>query len=114
MMSASSPEATYPPRSSQTQGPVVIGGVGGSGTRVVVEIMRRLGVYTGSDLNKAGDNKWFTLLCKLPRWELDPVARREALLSARSTSRAGDDGPARAPTANDRRSHPTSCRPLGR
>ncbi len=39
---------------------------------MVVEIMRRLHVYTGSDLNKAGDNKWFTLLCKLPRWDLDP------------------------------------------
>jgi hypothetical protein len=54
------------------QGPVVIGGVGGSGTRVVVEIMRRLHVYTGTNLNKAGDNKWFSLLCKLPRWDLDP------------------------------------------
>jgi hypothetical protein len=51
---------------------VVIGGIGGSGTRVVVEIMRRLHVYTGSNLNKAGDNKWFSLLCKLPRWDLDP------------------------------------------
>jgi hypothetical protein len=51
---------------------VVIGGVGGSGTRVVVEIMRGLQVYTGSDLNKAGDNKWFTMLCKLPRWDPDP------------------------------------------
>jgi Sulfotransferase family len=52
------------------QGPVVIGGVGGSGTRVVELILRRLGVYTGSDLNWAGDNLWFTLLCKLPRWDL--------------------------------------------
>jgi hypothetical protein len=60
------------PRFKPDQGPIVIGGVGGSGTRVVVEIMRRLQVYTGSDLNKAGDNRWFTLLCKLPRWDLDP------------------------------------------
>jgi hypothetical protein len=54
------------------QGPVVIGGLGGSGTRVVVEIMRRRRVFTGSNLNRAGDNKWFSLLCKLPRWDLDP------------------------------------------
>jgi Sulfotransferase family len=52
-------------------GPVVVGGVGGSGTRVVAEMMRELGMHTGTDLNKAGDNKWFTLLCKLPRWDLD-------------------------------------------
>lgn len=51
-------------------GPVVVGGVGGSGTRVVEEIMRRLNVYTGSDLNYPGDNRWFTFLCKLPRWDL--------------------------------------------
>jgi len=59
------------PRFGPDQGPVVVGGVGGSGTRVVAEIMRHLGVYTGSVLNKAGDNKWFSLLCKLPRFELD-------------------------------------------
>ena len=76
------------------QGPVVVGGVGGSGTRVVVEIMRRLGVYTGSDLNKAGDNKWFTLLCKLPRFDLDEsspdaaqVARSLDLLERAMTGR---------------------------
>lgn len=56
------------------RGPVVVGGLGGSGTRVVAEIMRHLGVYTGADLNKAGDNKWFTLLCKLPRWDLDQLS----------------------------------------
>ena len=53
------------------QGPIVVGGVGGSGTRVVAEIMRHLGIYTGAVLNKAGDNKWFSLLCKLPRFDLE-------------------------------------------
>ncbi len=48
----------------------MVGGVGGSGTRVVEEIMRRLNIYTGSDLNYPGDNRWFTFLCKLPRWDL--------------------------------------------
>ena len=38
----------YPPKIDPALGPVVVGGVGGSGTRVVAEIMRHLGVYTGS------------------------------------------------------------------
>ena len=61
------------PRSARidpARGPVVVGGVGGSGTRVVADILRCLGVDTGSDLNKAGDNWWFTFLGKLPRWDL--------------------------------------------
>jgi Sulfotransferase family len=53
------------------RGPVVVGGVGGSGTRVVADILRCFGVDTGSDLNKAGDNFWFTFLGKLPRWDLE-------------------------------------------
>jgi hypothetical protein len=65
----------YPPKIDPSLGPVVVGGVGGSGTRVVAEIMRHLGVYTGCVLNKAGDNKWFSLLCKLPRFSLDPSSR---------------------------------------
>jgi hypothetical protein len=68
LFSRSQPTSRFEAR----QGPVVVGGIGGSGTRVVVEIMRRLRIYTGSNLNKAGDNKWFSLLCKLPRWDLDP------------------------------------------
>lgn len=36
--------------------PVAIGGVGGSGTRVVAEIVRSLGYYLGGDLNSANDN----------------------------------------------------------
>jgi hypothetical protein len=51
-------------------GPVVIGGVGGSGTRVVAEILQHLGVYMGADINPACDNWWFTMLGKLPRWDL--------------------------------------------
>jgi hypothetical protein len=61
-----------PPLVDPDTGPLAVGGVGGSGTRVVAEMMRHLGLYTGADLNKAGDNKWFTLLCKLPRWDPDP------------------------------------------
>ena len=82
-------------------GPVVVGGVGGSGTRVVEEMLRLLGVYTGGDLNGAGDNRWFTLLCKLPRWDLDPprvdgdIVRALGTLERTMTGRLdipGDDG----------------------
>jgi hypothetical protein len=69
------------PRFRADQGPVVVGGVGGSGTRVVAEMMGHLGIYTGSDLNKAGDNKWFTFLCKLPRWDLDEVSEDGAFVA---------------------------------
>ncbi len=44
--------------------PVVIGGVGGSGTRLIAETLRDLGIYLGNDLNAASDNLWFTLLFK--------------------------------------------------
>ena len=49
-------------------GPVVVGGGGGSGTRVVAQILKELGFYLGADLNPANDNLWFTLLFKRPRW----------------------------------------------
>ena len=46
------------------QNPVAIGGVGGSGTRVVARILQELDFYLGEDLNKSNDNLWFTLLFK--------------------------------------------------
>lgn len=49
-------------------GPVVIGGLGGSGTRVIAEILLSLGYYLGPDLNRPKDNVWFTLLFKRPKW----------------------------------------------
>ena len=47
-------------------GPVVVGGVGGSGTRLIAEILREAGFYLGKDLNTALDNLWFTVLLKRP------------------------------------------------
>lgn len=44
--------------------PVAIGGVGGSGTRVVAAILTRLGFFMGHDTNPANDNLAFTLLFK--------------------------------------------------
>lgn len=54
--------------SCKNNGPVVIGGVGGSGTRVVARILEILGFYLGEDLNDARDNLWYTLLFKRPNW----------------------------------------------
>jgi hypothetical protein len=44
--------------------PVAIGGIGGSGTRVIGTLLRMFGYYLGDDLNEAMDNLWFTLLFK--------------------------------------------------
>jgi hypothetical protein len=43
---------------------VAIGGIGGSGTRVVAEIVNRLGFEFAPDLNESFDTLWFTLLFK--------------------------------------------------
>ncbi|GBF27486.1 hypothetical protein MnTg02_02539 [bacterium MnTg02] len=54
--------------------PVAIGGIGGSGTRVVAEILRVAGFYMGSDLNEANDNLWFPLLfVRRPNWDIDDI-----------------------------------------
>lgn len=47
---------------------VAIGGVGGSGTRIVARVVRRLGYDLGGDLNPSEDNLLFTLLFRRPRW----------------------------------------------
>jgi hypothetical protein len=44
--------------------PVIIGGVGGSGTRLIAECLQHLGYFMGNDLNEASDNLLFTLLFK--------------------------------------------------
>lgn len=44
--------------------PIAIGGVGGSGTRLIAAVLQRLGFHVGDDLNDALDNLWFTLLFK--------------------------------------------------
>jgi hypothetical protein len=55
-------------RTSSQAGPVAIGGVGGSGTRLVADMLLELGFYLGADLNYERDNLWFTLLFKRPEW----------------------------------------------
>jgi len=51
-------------------GPVIMGGIGGSGTRVMAEIVALFGFYMGKDLNTASDNLTYTLLFKRPAWFL--------------------------------------------
>jgi len=58
--------------------PVAIGGIGGSGTRVVAEILKRCGFYMGSDLNHSNDNLWFTLLLKRASWFIRKSAGDES------------------------------------
>lgn len=55
-------------RQLEPSAPVAIAGVGGSGTRVIAEVLINLGFYMGSDLNHANDNLGFTLLFKRPGW----------------------------------------------
>ena len=49
-------------------GPIVIGGMGGSGTRLVAEICSLFGIYLGDDLNIASDNLLYTLLFRRRTW----------------------------------------------
>lgn len=49
-------------------GPIVVGGLGGSGTRVVACILQELATDLGPHLNKQLDNLWFTALFKRPEW----------------------------------------------
>jgi hypothetical protein len=45
-------------------GPFIVGGVGGSGTRVVASILEKLGLFMGHNLNKSKDNLSFTNVSK--------------------------------------------------
>lgn len=43
---------------------VAVGGVGGSGTRLVAKLLQAAGFHLGDDLNESCDTLWFTLLFK--------------------------------------------------
>ena len=55
--------------------PLAIGGIGGSGTRLITEILQDLNFFMGSDLNGPRDNITFSFLLK--RAELWPLADHE-------------------------------------
>jgi hypothetical protein len=61
--------------------PIAVGGVGGSGTRVVAAILEEAGVWMGGDLNESRDNLWFTLLFKHPGILSAPEPRFGQLVS---------------------------------
>ncbi len=74
--------------------PVAIGGLGGSGTRAVADIIRSIGYYIGDDLNISNDNLWFTILFKKTSIILDSdfdFARATDLFFERME--VGPDGP---------------------
>jgi hypothetical protein len=50
------------------EGPIVIGGIGGSGTRVVAQILKEMNFFIGYDLNEPLDNLTYTLLFKRKKW----------------------------------------------
>lgn len=54
--------------STETNPSIAIGGLGGSGTRVVARIIEEGGIAMGSYLNESHDNLLFTLLFKDPYW----------------------------------------------
>ena len=59
--------------------PVVVGGIGGSGTRVVAQLLIDLGFNMGSDLNASLDDLGFTALFK--RLDLWPLSAHTAELT---------------------------------
>ena len=65
--------------SSKTN-PIAVGGVGGSGTRVVASFFEMLGFNMGSDVNESLDNLTFTLLFKRPA--LLPIERNQSEIRA--------------------------------
>lgn len=47
---------------------VAVGALGGSGTRVIAEILRKLNIFIGNNLNPSLDNLLFAQLFKNPEW----------------------------------------------
>lgn len=71
--------------------PIAIGAVGGSGTRVIAQILSQAGVYLGQDLNGANDNLWFTFFLKRPEWmahfpDATQITRALSLFARASTT----------------------------
>ena len=52
----------------QLSGPVVVTGVGGSGTIVITQMLMDMGFYMGNDLNLQNDNMLFAFLFFRPKW----------------------------------------------
>lgn len=70
--------------------PVVVGGVGGSGTRLVAAILRESGFFIGDDLNPALDNLAYSLLFNRPEILDSPDAEFCRTVAAFVRRMAGD------------------------
>lgn len=55
---------------------IAIGALGGSGTRVIAQLLIDAGIYMGDDLNVSNDNLIFTRLFKNPSW-YDNASKKE-------------------------------------
>ncbi|OWU82242.1 hypothetical protein ATO6_22615 [Oceanicola sp. 22II-s10i] len=56
------PHSDKSPTLSDGPIPIAVGGLGGSGTRVLADVLQRAGVFIGSDLSVALDNLWYAFL----------------------------------------------------
>jgi hypothetical protein len=86
---------------TRARAPVAVGGVGGSGTRLVAQILADLGYSIGPDINDSNDNLTFTLLFKT-RHALDaPEAYFDDLWTVFRAAMTGAGAPERLRTARD-------------
>jgi len=53
------------------KGPIIIGGIGGSGTRIIAAILKEFNIFIGDDLNYPLDNLTYTLVFKRPGWYIN-------------------------------------------
>jgi hypothetical protein len=76
--------------------PLVIGALGGSGTRVPAQALIASGAFLGSELNRARDNLVFTAMFRRPRWaaRVDDARIRRQLDTFARYMRGGRYGPA--------------------
>lgn len=58
---------------------VIIGGSGGSGTRVVARVIKKLGISMSFDTNNSEDDLTFTLLLKRPYWLSENIENGEKI-----------------------------------
>ncbi len=84
--------------------PIIIGAVGGSGTRVLARIVSEMGVDIGRDLNQANDDLWMNLLFFRPsRVCSGQFEKVESVSSGMSLMRRHRNGPVFQTTANELR-----------
>lgn len=62
-------------------GPIAIGGVGGSGTRLIAQFLQDSGYYLGDDLNGSFDNLWYPVLFGRRDIFLVPASELESLFT---------------------------------